>query len=529
MTQPTLVAYSESVWTDTGTAANATASFTWVNGDIMYVLGGTCDTGVTFATPTTAGSNMGTFSLVTSVTASSSARAYYWKATATGSGNGTITASCTGGGGGAANVGGISVWQYRDVSGEGTPVTLNASASKTMSITRATANCHVLQVMVDWNEVNDIVTDPTPATNATERETSAVSGQADFFVTEWGDQGATGTTSYGITNHTGTVKISGIALEIKGVASGAMSGVVALTLTPSGAMTGAGALSGAVALSLAPVGALTGAGALAGAIALSLTPSGALTGSGAMAGAIALSLTPIGVMSGAGAIAGAVSMSLTPSGVLTGAGALAGAVPLSITPIGALTGTGALVGNTALTITVDGTLANSASGAVTGSIPMAFAITSTLTGSGAMLGAIDMALDLTGAFDAAAPTVQESFSGGFFDAFEREQFRRAAKRRRKLEEEDELRAIQDATDREIAQLLRVQEARDAERDDLAQLKRLTENVAREAQQAFTERTAMAYAKALAQQNTAALLAFERAVRQQIDEEDMTALLFLLNR
>lgn len=219
MTEPTRVAVSKSNWTDTGTAANVTASFTWVSGDIMYVLGGTVDTGVTFAAPTTAGSNMGTFNQVTAVTASSSARAYYWKATATGSGSGTITASCTGGGGGAANVGGIEVWQYRDVSGEGTPVTLNASASKTMNVTRAVASSHVIQALIDWNEVGDIVTDPTPATNATEREISAVSGQADFFVTDWGDQGATGTTAYGITNHTGTVKISGISVEIQGVSS----------------------------------------------------------------------------------------------------------------------------------------------------------------------------------------------------------------------------------------------------------------------------------------------------------------------
>lgn len=237
MTQPTLVAFSKSNWTDTGTAANATASFTWVSGDVMEVLGGTCDTGVTFAAPTTAGSNMGTFNQVTAVTAASSARAYYWKATATGSGSGTITASCTGGGGGAANVGGIGVWQYRATTGEGTPVTLSASASKTMNVTRATTNCHIIQVLVDWNEVGDVVTDPTPATNATERETSAVAGQADFFVMDWGDQGATGTTAYGLTNHTGTVKITGISVEIKGATTQSFSytGAGGLTFASTGA------------------------------------------------------------------------------------------------------------------------------------------------------------------------------------------------------------------------------------------------------------------------------------------------------
>lgn len=215
MTQPTFVAYVESDYTDAATA-NVTGSLSWVAGDVLYCMGLTDDQGRTLGTPTTAGSNLGAFSLVSSPNAVGASRAYYWKATASGTGNGTISSTANGSPASA----GISVWQYRDVSAEGTPQTIVGSSAKTISVTRAAANSHILQVMADWNEAGDIVTDPTPATNATERETSLVSGSYDVFVTDWGDQGATGTTSYGITNHTGTVQMTGIAVEIKGTAGG---------------------------------------------------------------------------------------------------------------------------------------------------------------------------------------------------------------------------------------------------------------------------------------------------------------------
>lgn len=216
MAEPTLVAYAESNFTD-NVAGNTTGSLTWQSGDILYAIGLTADQSMTMDTPTTAGANMGTFNLVSSPNAASSARAYYWKATASGAGSGTITVNVNAG---SNRIGGLAVWQYRDVSAEGTPVLLNASANKTSSVTRGAANSHILQGMVDWEAVNDVVTDPTPATNATEREIVFVTGQCTFFVTSWGDQGATGTTAYGISNHTGTVKMTGVTLEVQGITGG---------------------------------------------------------------------------------------------------------------------------------------------------------------------------------------------------------------------------------------------------------------------------------------------------------------------
>ena len=221
MAQPTLVAYSQSTWTDqTGAVAETTAaSFTWQSADRIHVLAATDDLGITLQTPTTAGANL-TFSLISSTAGASNSRTYYWRGVASGAGSGTITADS----GEATNgVRGIAVFQYRASDGEGTPVTQTGSTSKTMSLTRGQANSHVIQVMSDWAAINDTTTDPTPATNATERVAANITGLVDHYVNSWGDQSGTGTTSYGITNHTGTVDMSGIVVEILGTASGTSS------------------------------------------------------------------------------------------------------------------------------------------------------------------------------------------------------------------------------------------------------------------------------------------------------------------
>jgi hypothetical protein len=112
---------------------------------------------------------------------------------------------------------GISAFVIRGSDGNGTPVQLVGSSAKTISVTRAQANSRVLLAMGDWNATTDVTVTATPAgtvrvaTNPT---------NATFFVCDYDDQGGTGTSSYGIANHTGTVKMTGIAVEIKGTAGG---------------------------------------------------------------------------------------------------------------------------------------------------------------------------------------------------------------------------------------------------------------------------------------------------------------------
>lgn len=227
MAQPTLVDSGSSDYSDVITGGEATKSFTWVTGDVFHILGHTEDNGVTLNTPSTAGANL-TFSLISSTNTTNTTKAYYWRGTATGSGNGTITATSNG----TTNARGLTAFQYRSTSGQGTPQILDGSALKTISVTRTQANSHIIETLGDWNEVGDVTTDPTPA-GGNQLIELAVSGRIDFFVTQWGDQGATGTTSYGLTNHTGTVNLSGIAVEIKGISGGQTVAIGQATETDS--------------------------------------------------------------------------------------------------------------------------------------------------------------------------------------------------------------------------------------------------------------------------------------------------------
>lgn len=218
MTQPTLVAYGQSNWSDTTTTGSVetTTSFTWVSGDVFHVVGATEDNSVTLATPTTTGGNL-TFASVTNLGTTNTTNVYYWRGTATGSGSGTIK-STQGGAAGTKGLG-ISGFQYRDTSGQGTPVTATGSAALTLSVTLAHDNSHVVFVGADWNAAGDVVVNPTPSLNGTQRVAVDISTQVDFFLDSWGDQGTAATTSYGITNHTGTVKMTMLAVEIFGVTS----------------------------------------------------------------------------------------------------------------------------------------------------------------------------------------------------------------------------------------------------------------------------------------------------------------------
>lgn len=165
-------------------------------------------------TPTATGL---TFSLVTSVGSgvAGDSLAYLWSATAGSGGSGAVTATI-GAGGNARR--GIAAYVYSGSGGLGANNTIQGSTAKTISLTRTTANSAVVNVLVDWNAAPDVVVNPTPA-GGTMRKAEEAPANVTYFLTDWGDQGAAGTTSYGITDHTGTVRMSGIVVEVKGVAA----------------------------------------------------------------------------------------------------------------------------------------------------------------------------------------------------------------------------------------------------------------------------------------------------------------------
>lgn len=128
-----------------------------------------------------------------------------------------------------------------------------------------------------------------------------------------------------------------------------------------------------------------------------------------------------------------------------------------------------------------------------------------------------------------AATVQPS--GGweprhFLYAYEAQLRRRREEEERQRQLLKESKAIDEPISREIAELLRKQEAIDAERADLARLKGLVAQYRSEGIQDLAPRVAAAYARALAQENFSALQALDRELRRQLDEEELAVMLLL---
>lgn len=237
---PTLIDVQSSDWSDTA-AGEATASMTWQAGDVFVVVGGTQDgtgglqnptaTGLTFSAPLTSVNEGDTTDTVN----------YVWVTTAAGAGSSAISASPSDAE--SKFMRGITAYQYRGSNGATNTNTLDASAAKVISLVRANDNSAVVTILGDKNFVNDVAVTPDPASGGTVDVATRVNLRATFFVAHWTDQGVAGTTSYGITDHTGTVDMSGVAVEVKGSTSAETGGIssvksVAFWAKPSSLTTG---------------------------------------------------------------------------------------------------------------------------------------------------------------------------------------------------------------------------------------------------------------------------------------------------
>jgi hypothetical protein len=140
-----------------------------------------------------------------------------------------------------------------------------------------------------------------------------------------------------------------------------------------------------------------------------------------------------------------------------------------------------------------------------------------------------LSLSETALAEPVEPAPDDSFSGGFFYAFEAQRERARRERQKRLDDEAEAERIADETAREIAAYLHRQEALDAERRELDRLKSLVDLAARErASEAFSERVQAAYDRATVNMTTSALLAFQRELERQMEEEEYAVLLLLLD-
>ena len=127
---------------------------------------------------------------------------------------------------------------------------------------------------------------------------------------------------------------------------------------------------------------------------------------------------------------------------------------------------------------------------------------------------------------AAADSAEQPAGGWLFlNEYEAELIRRRARDRRLRELEEETERIEDKIDREIAQLLRVQEAKDEKREDFARLAKLAKDHADiEAARQYGDRVARAFARAIAQGNYSSLEALDRELKRARDEEEQFLLL-----
>lgn len=216
MAQPTLADYQSTNYTDIA-ANEVSASVTWSSGDLIVVLGMTDDNVNTLGTPTATGL---TFSAVSGspTNAAGTCKGYAWTATAGSSGSGAVTSTHA-----IDQVAGISVFVFSGSTGiGGTAISAALGSTTTQSLTRTGTNSHVVQIWGDWNAINDTTVTWTPS-GETQRVASFTSGRYTIFIASWGDQGASGATSYGFSGHAGGANMTAITLEILGTATTAVN------------------------------------------------------------------------------------------------------------------------------------------------------------------------------------------------------------------------------------------------------------------------------------------------------------------
>lgn len=119
---------------------------------------------------------------------------------------------------------------------------------------------------------------------------------------------------------------------------------------------------------------------------------------------------------------------------------------------------------------------------------------------------------------------QPSGGGGLIYDYEREMSRRRRERKRRQELEEESERIEEDTTREIARILREQEAQAARRAELQRLSQLVEAYAgRGTESALSERVQRAVDKAAQSQALYALYALERELQRAVEEEEFMIL------
>lgn len=130
--------------------------------------------------------------------------------------------------------------------------------------------------------------------------------------------------------------------------------------------------------------------------------------------------------------------------------------------------------------------------------------------------------------EAPVPAPQDQGSGGWWPWWDFEAERRRKARKRREEREAELEEIREQTDREIASLLRKQEAEDERRAELARLQTLVDRAQADRQSMeLPERVAKAMQKAFESRTPLALEGFYQSMQMLMEEEEAAVIALLL--
>lgn len=130
---------------------------------------------------------------------------------------------------------GLQAYVFRGSDGIGNTAKSTADQNLTISLQRNYDNSLIVWAAGDWGATNDTTVSSDPV-GGNQRQAAWISGLATLFAFDWGDQGAAGTTSYGISGFSPGNIFTKIALEVQG--SGTASG--ARTLASSGTIGIAG-------------------------------------------------------------------------------------------------------------------------------------------------------------------------------------------------------------------------------------------------------------------------------------------------
>lgn len=218
---PTLVIYEETSWSTT-TNPKDSGTISWLTGDVIVVIGGTEAQSVTITSVTATGL---TFTPGSALAVAGTCWANTWTATAGSSGSSVVTIDKSG-----AGQYGAAIWVYRGSTGFGARA-VDSTSTKTLSLTRTGSSSVVVEGLFDFSAA--VVTGHvwTPGSQ-NEREALNQSGYTPY-IADWPDQGAPGSTSYGITGTASVGLHTKVALEIFGSPTSNSQTLLANAITSS--------------------------------------------------------------------------------------------------------------------------------------------------------------------------------------------------------------------------------------------------------------------------------------------------------